>query len=258
MRQLLVHEQDRRGHGSSHRRQAVILSRSRDFDPRRVDHSFVTPSGCGRHCATPFYDGFDAVLAIASPRSPGIGRLPETVNQPIVLRDGFTQWADSLLQGFRVPLPAPQFDLHIFLKNMVVGTSVHEALLDPSAIEGIRRPMAGSAACCTPYLRCCPFFPVHSHPTELPATTEEGPKCRESGHLAADTTKSSGSLRSSQTTPSHRTTCRETREACGLTSEPLARQAGKSAEITGFTCEEILGIQSTASKGSEPRTAPRS
>ena len=36
-----------------------------------------------------------------------------------------------------------------------------------------------------------------------------GPKCRKSGHLAADTTKSSGSLRSLQMTPSHRATCRE-------------------------------------------------
>ena len=32
--------------------------------------------------------------------------------------------------------------------------------------------MAGSAACCTPYIRCCPFFPVQSQSTELPATTE--------------------------------------------------------------------------------------
>ena len=32
-------------------------------------------------------------------------------------------------------------------------------------------PMAGSAAWCTPYIRCCPFFPVQSQPAELPATT---------------------------------------------------------------------------------------
>ena len=33
-------------------------------------------------------------------------------------------------------------------------------------------PMAGSAAWCAPYIRCCPFFPVQTQPTELPATTE--------------------------------------------------------------------------------------
>ena len=33
------------------------------------------------------------------------------------------------------------------------------------------------------------------------------------------------------------------REACGLTSEPLVHKAGNSVEMTGFTCEEILGIQ---------------
>ena len=54
LRQLLVHDQDRCGNGSPHRRQAAIPSRSRDFDPRRVDSIFVTPSGCGRHCVTPF------------------------------------------------------------------------------------------------------------------------------------------------------------------------------------------------------------
>ena len=32
--------------------------------------------------------------------------------------------------------------------------------------------MAGTAACCSPYIRCCPFFPVQSQSTELPATTE--------------------------------------------------------------------------------------
>ena len=33
--------------------------------------------------------------------------------------------------------------------------------------------MAGTAACCTPYIRCCPFsFPVQPQSTELPATTE--------------------------------------------------------------------------------------
>ena len=33
--------------------------------------------------------------------------------------------------------------------------------------------MAGTAACCTPYIRCCPFsFPVQSQSTKLPATTE--------------------------------------------------------------------------------------
>ena len=41
--------------GSSHRRQTVIPSRSRDFDPRRVDNYFVTPLGCGHHCDTPFF-----------------------------------------------------------------------------------------------------------------------------------------------------------------------------------------------------------
>ena len=56
----------------------------------------------------------------------------------------------------------------------------------------------------------------------------------------------------------HRATCRETWKACGLTPEPLARKAGNSTEMTGFTCEEILGLQWTASKGSDPRTAPQS
>ena len=86
----------------------------------------------------------------------------------------------------------------------------------------------------------------------------EDPKCRESGRLAADTTKSSGSLHSFQTTPSHRTTCRDTWEACGLTSEPLARKAGNSVEMTEFTCEANPSKSWTASKGSNPRTAPRS
>ena len=33
-------------------------------------------------------------------------------------------------------------------------------------------PMAGTAACCTQYIRCCPLFPVQSQSAELPATTE--------------------------------------------------------------------------------------
>ena len=52
-----------------------------------------------------------------------------------------------------------------------------------------------------------------------------------------------GVLHSFHTTPSHGTTCRETWEAYGLNSEPLARKAGNSTEMTGYTCEEIVGIQ---------------
>ena len=40
------------------------------------------------------------------------------------------------------------------------------------------------------------------------------------------------------------------------TFEPLARRAGNSAEMTRFISEKILGTQWTASKGSDPRTAP--
>ena len=57
LRQLLVHEQDRRCHGSSHSRQAAIPSQSRDSDSRRVVFCFVTPSGCWRHCAPIFATG---------------------------------------------------------------------------------------------------------------------------------------------------------------------------------------------------------
>ena len=32
--------------------------------------------------------------------------------------------------------------------------------------------MAGFAACCMPYIKCFPFFPVQSQSTELPATSE--------------------------------------------------------------------------------------
>ena len=31
--------------------------------------------------------------------------------------------------------------------------------------------MAGFAACCTQYIRCCPWFPVQAQSAELPATT---------------------------------------------------------------------------------------
>ena len=44
----------------------------------------------------------------------------------------------------------------------------------PWSLHGSRGTTAGTAAYCTPYNRYCPFFPVQSQPTELPATTEEG------------------------------------------------------------------------------------
>ena len=34
------------------------------------------------------------------------------------------------------------------------------------------RSMACFSSCCTPYIRCCPFFPEQPQSTELPATTE--------------------------------------------------------------------------------------
>ena len=54
----------------------------------------------------------------------------------------------------------------------------------------------------------------------------KGPKCRESGRLAADTTESSGSLL--QTTPSHRATCPQSWEFSGEFS--LARKSMEPSE----------------------------
>ena len=119
----------------SHRRQAAIPSRSRDLDPRRVDCSFVTPSGCGCHCATPFLRRvrcrsgsqtkeqrflpycflfsffcvyFHATHFIASPRSAVVGRLPETVKHltgspwplGMGLRSGLTAYSKEEFEAF--------------------------------------------------------------------------------------------------------------------------------------------------------------
>ena len=99
LRQLLLHEQYRRGHVSSHSRQAASPSRSRDFDPGTRRHAFglrvllrhsifttgsmpfwladaekVTTALFSTFCVY-----FHATHFIASPRSPVIGPLPETV-----------------------------------------------------------------------------------------------------------------------------------------------------------------------------------
>ena len=215
MRQLLVH-------CSSHRREAVIPCQSRDFDPRPVDDSFVTPSGCGRHCATPFLrrvrcragaqtlkkSSFRTVLFSVLVASSEASDWP-----PIALGDGITQWADSLLQGrergIRVPLPAAQYDLHVFLKYMAVGTSVYVRAPGPPRGSRGYAPMVADGWVCSL------LHAVHQMLSLLPCTFVcllkqwRGPKCRKSGHLAADTTKSSGSLHSLQMTPSHRSTWRE-------------------------------------------------
>ena len=131
LRQLLVHEQDRRGHGSSPRRQAVILSRFSFLTQVLV----VPPSGCGCYCATPFLrlvrcrSGsqtkkqrlfpycslfnsccafFHATHFFASQRSPVVGRLPETVKHltgstwPLVmgLRSGLTAYFKEEFEAF--------------------------------------------------------------------------------------------------------------------------------------------------------------
>ena len=46
--------------------------------------------------------------------------------------------------------------------------------------------MAGTAPCCTQYIRCCPLFPVQSQSAELLATTEGEWRRRHSsqGHKA--------------------------------------------------------------------------
>ena len=62
----------------------------------------------------------------------------------------------------------------------------------PLRTEGVRptcqlEPMAGSAACCTSYSSCCPFFPMQLQSTELPAESSRGgsPQGHKAGLLAA-------------------------------------------------------------------------
>ena len=160
LRQLLVHEQDRRGHGSSHSRQAAIPSRSRDFDPetRRLQlrHAFGLWVSLRHPIFTtgsmPFWLAdaakettalsvlfsfhyflrlFHATHFIASPRSPGIGRLPETVKHLAVspcplgmgLRSGLTVYFEGRDRGLRVPLPPAQYEFDGFPE--AVSSGVH-------------------------------------------------------------------------------------------------------------------------------------
>ena len=132
LRQLLVHEQDRRCHVSSHSRQATPLGLA-----IWTKVHVVTPSGCGCHCATPFlrrvrcrsgsqtlqkrqrlfpycslFSTFcvfvHATHLIASPRSPGIGRLRETVKHVtgspwplgMGLRSGLTAYFKEEFEAF--------------------------------------------------------------------------------------------------------------------------------------------------------------
>ena len=123
LRQLLAHEQDRRCHVSSHSLQAAFPSRSCVFDPgtRRhafglrvsLRHLFLRQVRCRSgsqtlqkrqrlfsYCSpfSTFCVSVHTTHFIASPRSPGIGRLPETVKHVTVspcpfgmgLRSGLT------------------------------------------------------------------------------------------------------------------------------------------------------------------------
>ena len=160
----------------------------------------VTPLGCGRHCATPFFTTasmpfwladaskrdngsfctvlfsvlfcvyFHATHFIASPRSPGIGRLPETVKHLAVspcplgmgLRSGLTVYFEEEIEAFvflflqhstsstgslRQSLqctPAYWLD---FLSYLSTDSSLFQSAPDPS---GGRGEMAMVAPCCLP------------------------------------------------------------------------------------------------------------
>ena len=65
--------------------------------------------------------------------------------------------------------------VEVFTENMAIDALKYSSAPGPFGDRGDTLRwglMAGSAAWRTPYLRCCPFFPVQRQPTELPATTE--------------------------------------------------------------------------------------
>ena len=87
---------------------------------------------------------------------------------PVSLRDGGLRWTGlSVVLGLWIP---------VFLQNTATDAFTYTSTPGPFGGRGYTPrwgPMAGSAAWCTPYIRCSPFFPAQSQPTELPATTEE-------------------------------------------------------------------------------------
>ena len=67
------------------------------------------------------------------------------------------------------------FTFCYFLDHMAIDAFMHVSAPDPAWGRGDTPRwglMAGIAACCTQYIRCCPLFPVQWQTIELPATTE--------------------------------------------------------------------------------------
>ena len=145
LRQLLVHEQDRCGHGSSPSRQAAIPLRSRDFDPGTRRHAFGLWASLRHPIFTtgsmPFWlaDAEKETTALSVlfsfryllrlfPRNalhtalsghwPFAGDSEAPDWQPMALRIGTPEWADSLFQGrdrgLRVALSAAQYEFDGF------------------------------------------------------------------------------------------------------------------------------------------------
>ena len=154
LRQLLVQKQDRRCHGSSPRRQAAILSRSRVFDPGTRRHAFglwvslrhpIFKTG-SMPCWLAVY--FHATHFIASPRSPVIGRLPETVKHltgspwpsGMGLRSGLTDYFKEEFEAF-VFLDGFFEAVSSVYTRVLAGLSVLPVTTDASNFQSAPDPM---------------------------------------------------------------------------------------------------------------------
>ena len=176
-------------------------------------------SSASARFSSPFHENFVVTQQLDSwalpPKKKQLGRRPQKRANCRVLKSaglccllagpgvpGFRSGFFRSLRTCRAPTWSPRGDqlktlperLHMesLLTRLLWGSLLHA----PAVPFGDRgdllrwRPMAGSAACCTPYIRYCPFFPVQSQPTELLATTEERRRRRRHspGHKAGPLT----------------------------------------------------------------------
>ena len=90
---------------------------------------------------------------------------------PVSLGDEEFRWTGFFIYIFG----APGLLVQVFIEYLAIDAWEFASAPGPFGDRGDTPrwgPMAGTAACCTQYMRCCPFFPVQPQSTELPATTK--------------------------------------------------------------------------------------